>query len=38
MIKEGSQAGFRLQNGWQNSGLPWSNKMNKDKMYGWTNK
>ena len=37
-IKDGPQAGFRLQNGWQNSGLPWSPKMNKDKMYGWTNK
>ena len=37
-IKEGPQAGFRLQNGWQNSGLPWSMKMNKAKMYGWTNK
>lgn len=37
-IKEGPQAGFRMQNGWQNSGLPWSLKMNKDKMYGWTNK
>lgn len=32
-IKEGPQAGFRLQSGWQNSGLPWSNKMNKGKMY-----
>lgn len=32
-IKEGPQAGFRLQNGWQNSGLPWSPKMNAEKMY-----
>lgn len=32
-IKEGDQAGFRLQNGWQNSGLPWSPKMNADKAY-----
>jgi rhodanese-related sulfurtransferase len=32
-IKDGPQAGFRLQNGWQNSGLPWSMKMNPDKMY-----
>lgn len=32
-IKEGAQAGFRLQNGWQNSGLPWSPKMNPEKMY-----
>lgn len=38
VIKEGPQAGFRLQNGWQNSGLPWSPKMNKAKMYGWSNK
>lgn len=32
-IKEGPQSGFRLQNGWQNSGLPWSPKMNAEKMY-----
>jgi rhodanese-related sulfurtransferase len=32
-IKDGPQAGFRLQNGWQNSGLPWSMKLNPDKMY-----
>ena len=32
-IKDGPQAGFRLQNGWQNSGLPWSPKMNADKIY-----
>jgi rhodanese-related sulfurtransferase len=32
-LKEGSQVGFRLQNGWQNSGLPWSTKMNPEKMY-----
>lgn len=32
-IKDGPQAGFRLQNGWQNSGLPWSAKMNADKMF-----
>ena len=32
-IKEGPQAGFRLQNGWQNSGLPWSAKMNADKIH-----
>ena len=32
-LKEGPQAGFRLQNGWQNSGLPWSMKMNPAKMY-----
>lgn len=32
-LKDGPHAGFRLQNGWQNSGLPWSMKMNADKMY-----
>ncbi|APW48339.1 rhodanese-like domain-containing protein [Rhodoferax antarcticus] len=32
-LKDGPQAGFRLQNGWQNSGLPWSAKMNPAKMY-----
>lgn len=32
-LKEGPQAGMRLQNGWQNSDLPWSPKMNPQKMY-----
>lgn len=32
-IKEGPQSGFRLLNGWQNAGLPWSPKMNPKKMY-----
>jgi len=32
-IKEGPQAGFRLLSGWQNSNLPWSPKMNAEKMY-----
>lgn len=32
-IKEGPQAGFRLQNGWQNSNLPWSPKINPEKIY-----
>ncbi|PRB82679.1 rhodanese-like domain-containing protein [Pseudomonas sp. MYb185] len=32
-IKDGERAGFRLLNGWQNSGLPWSPKMNPDKIY-----
>ncbi|MDY0071147.1 MAG: sulfurtransferase, partial [Thauera sp.] len=32
-LKEGAQAGMRLQNGWQNSGLPWSPKMNPAKIY-----
>lgn len=32
-IKEGPQKGFRLLNGWQNSGLPWSAKMNPEKVH-----
>jgi rhodanese-related sulfurtransferase len=32
-LKDGPQAGLRIQNGWQNVGLPWSNKMNPAKMY-----
>jgi rhodanese-related sulfurtransferase len=32
-LKEGVQSGMRLQSGWQNSGLPWSPKMNPEKMY-----
>ena len=32
-LKEGPHAGFRLQNGWQNSGLPWSAKMNPEKIH-----
>lgn len=32
-IKEGPLTGLRLLNGWQNSGLPWSPKMNPEKMY-----
>jgi len=32
-LKDGPHAGFRIRNGWQNSGLPWSTKMNPDKMY-----
>jgi len=31
--KDGAQAGMRLDSGWQNSGLPWSSKMNAEKMY-----
>lgn len=37
-IKEGPQAGFRLQNGWQNSGLPWSAKMNPEKIHRTDNR
>lgn len=32
-LKEGEKAGFRIRNGWQNSGLPWSAKPNPDKIY-----
>jgi rhodanese-related sulfurtransferase len=32
-IKAGEKIGFRIQNGWQNSGLPWSAKPNPDKIY-----
>ncbi len=32
-VKEGPQAGLRIKSGWQNSGLPWSGKMNPEKMY-----
>lgn len=31
--KEGRQRGQRTLNGWQNSGLPWSNKINPAKIY-----
>lgn len=32
-IKEGERKGFRIINGWQNSGLPWSPKLDADKIY-----
>ncbi len=32
-LKEGVHKGVRAQNGWRNSGLPWSYKLNFDKMY-----
>ena len=32
-IKKGKKKNWRLKNGWKNSGLPWSYKLNKDKMY-----
>ena len=32
-IKKGDKKNWRLKNGWKNSGLPWSYKLNKDKMY-----
>lgn len=33
MGKEGPAAGRRLVNGWKNAGLPWSYKLEKEKMY-----
>lgn len=32
-VKEGERKNWRLKNGWKNSGLPWSYKLNKEKMY-----
>lgn len=32
-IREGKQKGMRLQNGWQNEGLPWSSEINPDKIH-----
>jgi rhodanese-related sulfurtransferase len=32
-VKSGPQTGFRILNGWQNSGLPWSMQMTPSKMY-----
>lgn len=32
-VKEGDKKGFRLKNGWKNSGLPWGYELNKEKMY-----
>ena len=32
-IKEGDKKGFRLKNGWKNSGLPWGYSLDKEKMY-----
>ncbi|MDY0250244.1 MAG: rhodanese-like domain-containing protein [Pseudomonas sp.] len=32
-LSEGPQAGMRLQNGWQNSGLPWGRDLDADKIY-----
>lgn len=31
--KEGTQTGMRVVNGWQNAGLPWSSRMNAEKIY-----
>lgn len=32
-IKQGEKKSWRLKNGWKNSGLPWSYKLNKDKLF-----
>jgi len=32
-VKKGEKKNWRLKNGWKNSGLPWSYKLNKEKMY-----
>jgi rhodanese-related sulfurtransferase len=32
-VKSGERKNWRTVNGWKNSGLPWSYKLNKDKMY-----
>jgi len=32
-VKEGEKKGWRLKNGWKNAGLPWSYKLNQEKMY-----
>ena len=32
-LSEGPQAGMRLKNGWQNSGLPWGRSLDADKIY-----
>ncbi len=31
--KEGAKKGQRVVNGWKNAGLPWSYKLDRDKMY-----
>lgn len=32
-VKDGERKNWRLVNGWKNSGLPWSYKLDKAKMY-----
>ncbi|MET3792000.1 rhodanese-like domain-containing protein [Aquamicrobium terrae] len=34
MARDGDKAGTRSVNGWKNAGLPWSYKLDRDKMYG----
>lgn len=33
VAKDGPRAGQRVVNGWKNSGLPWTYKLDKDKLY-----
>lgn len=33
VVAEGAHAGRRLENGWQNEGLPWSPQMNPERVY-----
>ena len=32
-LKEGPNKNWRLKNGWKNAGLPWSYRLNKEKMH-----
>lgn len=32
-VKDGENAGLRIKNGWQNSGLPWGTRMDPEKIY-----
>ena len=32
-VKQGAQKNWRLKSGWKNAGLPWSYKLNKQKIY-----
>lgn len=32
-LKDGPKKNWRLKDGWKNAGLPWSYKLNKEKMY-----
>lgn len=32
-VKDGEKKHWRLVNGWKNSGLPWSYRLNKEKIF-----
>ena len=32
-VKQGERKNWRLKNGWKNAGLPWSYKLNKEKVF-----